>query len=129
LFKDIPWTDIDFQRIVFWWGFCAKIRDKDERATVRAGMRQKTSEKYNKQDKPIELLMANITWGGTFVVAKYALEELSPILLALTRLVISSLFFLSIIYLSRRRGQYAKRRDFRTIILLGLLGFIFFYVF
>lgn len=77
----------------------------------------------------LELLAANIIWGGTFVTAKYALEALSPILLALIRFVISSLFFLPIIYLSWRRGQYVKRRDFRTIILLGLLGVTFFYVF
>ncbi|MBZ9578672.1 DMT family transporter [Patescibacteria group bacterium] len=77
----------------------------------------------------LELLIANVIWGGTFVAAKHALEAISPILLALTRFVISSLLFLPIIYLAWKKGQYIKKEDFKTIILLGLLGITFYFTF
>lgn len=77
----------------------------------------------------LELSAVSVIWGATFIAAKQALEVTSPIILASTRFVISSLLFLPVVYRNWKKGRSIDRQDVKTIILLGLLGVTFFYIF
>src|SRR6056297_618366 len=76
-----------------------------------------------------ELLVVAIIWGATFVAAKYALQTLNPVSLAAIRFLISSILFLPIIYRERKKGNSIEKKDRKTVVVLGLLGVTFFYLF
>jgi len=76
-----------------------------------------------------ELFIVALIWGATFVAAKSVLAVLNPVSLAFARFLISSILFLPIIFRERKKGNSIEKGDIKTIIILGLLGVTFFYVF
>lgn len=67
-------------------------------------------------------------WGGSFVAAKVALRDFSPVNLVTVRFLLASLIFLPIIWRCHRRGERIERRDWPMVIFLSWLGVTFYFI-
>ncbi len=68
------------------------------------------------------LILANIFWGATDVVAKFALSEMSPVALLWTRVSIALIFLAPALY-ARKKEIPQSLIGFLPFIALGLAGF------
>lgn len=75
-----------------------------------------------------KLLAVSILWGCNYVVSAYLLREYSPILLALSRLVVTSLFLLSVGWMSRAVRKPTKR-EWMWLVLVGLTSSLMYQIF
>jgi drug/metabolite transporter (DMT)-like permease len=55
------------------------------------------------------LALSNAMWGASWVVAKFALRELSPLQLTYGRMIVAGLVLLPVVILAARRGQLPLR--------------------
>ncbi|MGC8563024.1 MAG: DMT family transporter [Thermoplasmata archaeon] len=67
----------------------------------------------------VELVSTSIIWGVTYVLLKYALSYLDPQQIAFSRFLVSSVFFVPLIFVIRERYS---RREILTLFLLALTG-------
>lgn len=70
------------------------------------------------------LLLTAIIWGSNYSVIKFVLQEVPPRAFNGLRLIVASLVFLAVIFLTRRREDVARitPRHWGVIIVLGLIG-------
>jgi drug/metabolite transporter (DMT)-like permease len=69
------------------------------------------------------LLLATMSWGGMFPVAKYALTLMDPYYMTLIRYAPAAIVFLSILYWFEGRGALRLEGRGISLLLLGTLGF------
>lgn len=67
----------------------------------------------------VELVSTSIIWGVTYVLLKYALSYLDPQQIAFSRFLVSSVFFIPLIFVIRERYS---RREIVTLLILALTG-------
>ena len=67
----------------------------------------------------VELVSTSIIWGVTYVLLKYALSYLDPQQIAFSRFLVSSVFFIPLIFVIRERYS---RREILTLFILALTG-------
>lgn len=67
-------------------------------------------------------LFVSTVWGLSFVAASYALETLSPVILATLRFVIASLIFAPFAVRAALRGDTPSREDLRSMAWLGFIS-------
>jgi len=65
-------------------------------------------------------LLAVIVWGFSFIVTKYALEEIKPVSIVFLRQLLG-ISFLGIIALKQKRSFALGKKDFGWILLLGVI--------
>jgi drug/metabolite transporter (DMT)-like permease len=71
------------------------------------------------------LLVMVLTWSFNFVIAKFALREMSGLMVASLRTTLSGLFILPIfLWRNRRVHRTWPRRDLAVLLALGILGVI-----
>jgi drug/metabolite transporter (DMT)-like permease len=68
------------------------------------------------------LLLAVLTWGGTYVVTKTGVEELPPMLFALLRFVVAALVLVPLAVLRGGMARLPRPTPWRTLVLMGLTG-------
>ena len=67
----------------------------------------------------VELVSTSIIWGVTYVLLKYALSYLDPQQIAFSRFLVSSVFFIPLIFVIRERYS---RREIVMLLILALTG-------
>ena len=67
----------------------------------------------------VELVSTSIIWGVTYVLLKYALSYLDPQQIAFSRFLVSSVFFIPLIFVIRERYS---RTEIVTLLILALTG-------
>lgn len=68
------------------------------------------------------LILANLVWSASFPATSLATQDVSPILLVMTRLTIGGFLLSPFIFIHARRGELRIRGVWRSAV-LGLLGF------
>ncbi|MBV9170934.1 MAG: DMT family transporter [Chloroflexi bacterium] len=68
------------------------------------------------------LVVANALWGASYVVAKVALEEIPPPLLAALRFILAASVLWGVIGLRGRTRRLPPIRDTSRLLVLGLVG-------
>ncbi|MDG0791722.1 DMT family transporter [Cohnella ginsengisoli] len=76
----------------------------------------------------LKLLAVSVLWGCNYVASAYLLREFSPILLALSRLVVTSLFLLCVGWMSRTVKKPTKR-EWMWLALVGLTSSLMYQIF
>ncbi len=72
------------------------------------------------------LCMVSIIWGGSFIAAKVALGELTPVALATIRFTLTGAFFLGLVVV---RPEYrARPRSIPRLAFFGLLAVTFYFI-
>lgn len=75
-------------------------------------------------------LIPALVWGVSFVATKYAVSVIPPFTLGFVRFVISYAVLRGVLMLGEnRKKESVKREDRTTLMLLGLLGITFYFVF
>ncbi len=76
----------------------------------------------------LQLLAVSLLWGCNYVASAYLLQEFSPILLATSRLVVTSLLLLSI-GLTNRELQKPSKREWKWLFLVGITSSLMYQLF
>jgi drug/metabolite transporter (DMT)-like permease len=69
------------------------------------------------------LILANVLWAASYVAAKYALQDMSLLLMLALRMGISAVILLPFL-ISRRKALNLSRQAIPQLILLALIGFV-----
>ncbi|UJF32477.1 DMT family transporter [Paenibacillus hexagrammi] len=72
----------------------------------------------------LRLLGVSLLWGGNYVASAYLLRDFSPIFLSYSRLVLTSIFLLSIGLISKKMRRPTKQEWF-ILLFAGLFGTLF----
>ncbi|MFC5450065.1 DMT family transporter [Paenibacillus aestuarii] len=72
----------------------------------------------------LKLLGVSLLWGGNYVASAYLLRDFSPILLSFTRLVVMSLFLLSVAAVNRSM-RWPTTREWVLLLFAGIFGTLF----
>jgi drug/metabolite transporter (DMT)-like permease len=89
----------------------------------------------NKKDKNslvlvyIGLFFSALFWGASFVASKYALRELSPIVIITIRFLIASIIFMPVLIIYARKGRLIAKKDLLKTAFLGLLSVPIYFIF
>ncbi|OGE30758.1 hypothetical protein A3C59_03520 [Candidatus Daviesbacteria bacterium RIFCSPHIGHO2_02_FULL_36_13] len=78
-----------------------------------------TSAIFKKPAPYIALILANIIWGGNFVVAKITLQEFPPMSLAFSRFVLATILLLPF-FLSQTKKIKIDKKDLPKLIAIGI---------
>jgi drug/metabolite transporter (DMT)-like permease len=74
------------------------------------------------------LVVVMVVWGGTYVVTKGGLDELPPMLFALLRFCVASVFLLPIVLVRHGRAGRSDPLPWGTLLLMALTGVALYYV-
>ena len=69
------------------------------------------------------LIMANVLWACSYVAAKFALHDISVIMMNALRMCIAAVLLLPFL-IARRKELKLTRRDLPQLVLLALIGFV-----
>jgi drug/metabolite transporter (DMT)-like permease len=72
----------------------------------------------------LRLWVVSIIWGLNYVASAYLLRDFSPILLSLSRLLLTSIFLLAI-FMMGEKIKHPTRKDWGILLLIGLFGTLF----
>lgn len=78
-----------------------------------------SSQIFRKPAPYIALILANIIWGGNFVVAKITLQEFPPMSLAFSRFFLATLLVLPFFYAQTKKVKIDKK-DLPKLIAIGI---------
>lgn len=76
----------------------------------------------------LKLLAVSVLWGCNYVASAYLLREFSPILLALSRLIVTSMFLLGVGWMSQAVRK-PTRREWMWLVLVGLTSSLMYQIF
>jgi drug/metabolite transporter (DMT)-like permease len=74
------------------------------------------------------LILTTFFWGSSWVVVKQLSSELDPILIAILRFALVSVFFLPVAIWLHRKGERIEKRDWGAIVSLALFGVMLLYI-
>ena len=77
----------------------------------------------------LKLLLTALFWGGTFIAARAVAKNVGPFSAAFLRFIIASVFLLLLTLKVEGRLPKIKRRQFISVILLGMTGVFAYNVF
>lgn len=75
----------------------------------------------------ISLVFVMLVWGSSFPITKMAVAELPPVLFAFLRFTVASIILLAIFLIKGKKT--GPKFPFLTIVLMGLSGITFYYIF
>jgi drug/metabolite transporter (DMT)-like permease len=77
----------------------------------------------------IALFFSALFWGASFVASKFALRELSPIVIITIRFLIASIIFVPVLAIYAKKGKVIAKKDLLKTAFLGLLSVPIYFIF
>lgn len=74
------------------------------------------------------LLLAALVWGGSFVVVRFAVAQMDPVILGAARFIVATPLMFLILFV-RRSNLRIPRKEWVWLAVLGLTGVTFLYIF
>jgi len=75
------------------------------------------------------LVLVSLVWAGSFIAVKVTVDEIPPIHLGFLRFLVATPIMVALIFLLKKDRYIPIRKEFLSLVVLGLTGVTFLYLF